>query len=154
MMSSALAKARSNEEGASTNRIILIVVGAVVGVGILISALIMVAIAVPAYLSQQQRVNDAGVESEIKNVATVIEAELVNDPNQDEITASTADGQTVILFSENQVGPTLEVGEGIVIETASTGSAGNYVLHGYHEKGKLYTQENPLVYDAASGGLQ
>lgn len=134
---------------------------------------ILAAVAIPAFLNQRQRANDAAVESDIKNVATQVESLLVADPNPAHISVVTKEGGsgTVLLSSimmstvtvpnknhvEIKVGDEVEtfvLSSGVVMR--GSGDAGGYVLKAAHSNGKEYNVDNDTwaVWDSNNGGLQ
>lgn len=165
--------ARDNEQGFTLVELLVVII--IIG--------ILAAIAIPAFLNQRQRANDAAVVSEVKNIATVIETELVDNPNAHRVmsigSTAPADGVIATGFSGKL---SLRIGADKNLQVTMTpnvsavvkGNANRYIIAAKHKNGKKYksatelsistiggtpdalvlpTDPGLLVYDSANGGL-
>ncbi len=134
---------------------------------------ILAAIAIPVFLNQRQKANDAAVKADVVNVATQIETMLVDSPNATDILAPestdtitiTAGGVTQQVFLSD--GVSILVGLGAVFTaadplvagsvdtlTAGPGTSAQYNIWGWHSNGGSYTSfDTALIYDNSTGGL-
>lgn len=87
---------------------------------------ILAAIAIPVFLNQRQVSNDASVESDVANVAKVIENYFVDNPN-----ATTIDATHVRTEGKKS--------EGVVLHFY--GNRDDYCINGFHRNGKKYRQD-------------
>lgn len=115
---------------------------------------ILAAVAIPAFLNQRQRANDAAVESDIKNVATQVESLLVADPNPSHISVVTREGGSGVEIEVGDEVETFVLSSGVVMR--GSGDASGYVLKAAHSNGKEYNVDNDTwaVWDSNNGGLQ
>lgn len=139
---------------------------------------ILVAIAIPAFLNQRQRANDAAVQSDVRNVAMQVETALVQKPNATIVFGITSfsNGQGSIdviadnFINNNSIGTphnktgAINLTEGVTINVGSNarlnspatsqGRANDYQITGAHTNGKQYkTDTNYLIYSSTSGGF-
>ncbi len=122
---------------------------------------ILAAIAIPVFLNQRQKANDAAVKADVKNVATQLETLLVDVPNAgyvgltsdsavvDEITIMV--GTAVATTAAATVQQNVFLSDGVTI--AASGNSASYVIEGYHSNGSNYVSATPLVYTSSTGGL-
>lgn len=144
---------KKSEAGLSTGAIVAIVLGSIVLVIAVIGVILVGLIAGPAYVNQNSRANDSAVESDMRNVATAIEAALIEDPNSESIEVYTSGGPAIIEVSGQVVGE-VNLTDGVTVKTEEAGSADDYTILGFHTNGSAYVEDNPLVYDSSYGGFQ
>ncbi len=92
---------------------------------------ILAAIAIPLFLSQREKAADSAVKSDLKNVATLMETEFVN--NQAYPTAV----------------PTHKASDGVTVTLDATPPAGGFCMIG-----DSANASQDWVYDSTDGGLQ
>lgn len=141
---------------------------------------ILAAVAIPAFLEQRQRANDAAVESDVKNVALAIETLVVGEPsariinnvtldaNGDPVSSSDSHG-TIIVQVGNSLTEEIKLSDGVHIDvwynqglqadgvTLTPGDASKYGyrISGWHENGKQYSGEDAerkFLYHSSKGG--
>lgn len=112
---------------------------------------ILTAIAVPAFLNQRKKANDASVRSDVKSVVTEIETRIVEESGL----ISSAMGPGYIQMRIATVNPTdvkLSNGVSVVVQNPPS-HTNHYTIHAYHANGSKYVSASPLVYDSAAGGF-
>ncbi len=123
---------------------------------------ILAAIAIPMFLNQRQKANDAAVKTDVRNVATQIETMLVDSPNATDVYAPpSTDTVTVTVGGKLNTSPlsdevTVSV-NGSRTDSLSTtpGTSGQYNIWGWHSNGSNYrSAPTALHYDSANGGFQ
>lgn len=119
---------------------------------------ILAAVAIPAFLGQRQRANDAAVESDVKNLATQIESALIANPNGavQAISTPTATSVTVLVGTgagQSSTGA-VRLSDGVSVTVAPGATVGTYVIEGFHSNGKDHISGSPLIYNSNSGGMQ
>lgn len=113
---------------------------------------ILTAIAVPAFLNQRQKANDASVRSDMKNVVTEIETRLIDESGTIRVAYEPANGRSRIGF--NGIYPTyVKLSTGVSVETPVDGTGSAYTLRGFHTNGGKYVSGSPLIYNSAAGGF-
>jgi type IV pilus assembly protein PilA len=123
-----------NEEGFTLIELLVVII--IIG--------ILAAIAIPVFLSQRQKGYDAGIKSDLRNMATAEESYLTDNP-----TSYADDSQQTALsgegFKSSSAGDYDSSNDGIFI-----GIDGNngYCLYGFSASGKIFQ------YDSQAGGLQ
>lgn len=141
---------------------------------------ILAAVAIPAFLEQRQRANDAAVESDVKNVALAIESAMIAQPNASYINNVTLDENgepvnssdshgTVIIRIEDELTPEIPLSDGVHIDvwynsglqedgvtpTSPDAAKYGYRIAGWHENGKQYTgvsSQTKFLYNSMKGG--
>lgn len=110
----ALTKLRNkSEEGFTLVEILVVIL--IIG--------ILAAVAIPVFLNQRQTATDAAVESDVKNIALVLDTYITDNPN-----ASTFDATWVRNNSKKSNGTVISV----------TGVPNDYCVYGRHPNGKKY----------------
>ena len=99
---------------------------------------ILAAIAIPIFLNQQKKGIDAGVKSDLKQLANLEETYFVDNNAYANATTSFTDFKST---SGNQFNITLP----------ATGSG--YCIKGWNPKGGFDSSTNPIYYDSTNGGL-
>lgn len=130
---------------------------------------ILAAIAIPAFLNQRQRANDAAVQSDLHQVALTVEGMMVANPNPASITVATREGGTgtvlasiatnlipshdYIEVSVDDKTETLAVSEGVRVKGSK--KAQGYELEGTHINGSRWNLNDDtwLLYDSIGGGF-
>lgn len=124
---------------------------------------ILAAVAIPIFLNQQKTARDTATTSDLKNVATQVQSELVNKPGATTIDISTPpDGITRLYVGTGTITPTVvAVTPGTVFSLVPATDAGGavipdaFVLKAWNPKGKIYTSSaTARVYDSTAGGLK
>lgn len=122
---------------------------------------ILAAIAIPAFLNQRQRANDAVVVSDVRNVILAIETELIERPNGYVFsTTSNANGRIRVGVVDapgdpiGQRGTVMNLSEGVSIRIggSSLGNIGVYAIRGFHINGKQYKNDTVGVAPAVLAG--
>lgn len=148
-MNTRFSQARDNESGFTL--VELLVVIAIIA--------ILTAIAVPAFLNQRQKANDAAVRSDMKTVVTQIETGLVDNPvGNVVVTGTPASGSTAgaatVSINGVSIG-SVALTKGVDVDSHATlgGNANRYVIQGSHSNGGSFKTATPLYYDSANGGF-
>lgn len=99
---------------------------------------ILAAVAIPAFLEQRQRANDATVESDARAVRLAIETWAVENPNDRVPVVSWKSG------SINVGSETVTLSDGVYVryghlDGVYTDRTGTYYINAYHTNGKQYT---------------
>jgi type IV pilus assembly protein PilA len=134
---------KSNEEGFTLIEILVVIL--IIGV--------LSAIAIPVFLNQRKTANDSAVESDVKNIATILQT-LPPDSLQfskQSIVGST--GVTRLVYISKGEVKTEDVPTSSGMWWSITGNSNSYCVLAYHANGNKYTQTNPLTYDSTAGGL-
>jgi len=106
---------------------------------------ILAGIAIPVFLHQKGRANDAAVKAQVSTVAKSVETLLVEASPSDAVTAS---GSTLTVGAASST-----VGAGKGVEWAASGTGATYCVAAWSTgAGAKYTAAAPLLYDSASGG--
>ena len=134
-------KNMKNEEGFTLIELLVVII--IIG--------ILAAIAIPVFLNQRQKANDAAVDSDMVNVVTVVISELIDNPNATSIINYDTSGSTVdegyvtdVLFI-NIDGKEVPVflSEGVNVDV--TGDASGFTVSAYSDNGSKYRVSTPLV---------
>lgn len=121
---------------------------------------ILAAVAIPAFLGQRQRANDAAVESDVKNLATQIESALISAPNT---AVTSVEGTGSITVNIGTATPpatppttgAVRLSDGVTVRVIAGSTPGTYSIYGWHSNGKQYTgTTSALHYNSNAGGLQ
>lgn len=114
---------------------------------------ILAAIAIPVFMNQRQRANDASVTSDVKNVANVLEGlHVVGNTAPSSYSLTSTDGQHLTINAGTLSQPG-SLSSGVALTVQPSSEPGSFRLCGWHPNGKDY-QDKALVYDSALGGLQ
>lgn len=114
---------------------------------------ILAAIAIPVFLNQRKNANDSAVESDVKNIALILQ-NLPSDSVQfskQSIVGNT--GMTRLVYMSGGTIKTADVPSSAGMWWSITGNSNSYCIFAYHSNGGKYTQANPLTYDSTAGGL-
>ncbi len=120
---------------------------------------ILAAIAIPVFLNQRQKANDAAVKSDVVNVATQIETLLVDEPNAIYVGLATlsasVDEIVVAVGADADTANTQSVFLSDGVTVAVAGGSTGYTVTGSHSNGGSYNTGGgtTLVYNSATGGL-
>lgn len=114
---------------------------------------ILAAIAIPVFLNQRKSANDSAVESDVKNIALILQslpADSVNFAKQSPAAGSSLNKLTY--FSDGGV-KTETAPSSAGIWWTVTGNSSRYCIIAYHTNGNKYKLATPLSYDSTAGGL-
>lgn len=114
---------------------------------------ILTAIAIPVLSNQRKNANDTAVESDVKNIASILQtlpADSSNFAKQAPSGGSTLNKLTYM--TEGAVKSETAPSSTGIWWTVS-GSSNKYCIIGYHTNGNKYKSSSPLTYDSTAGGL-
>lgn len=112
---------------------------------------ILAAIAIPVFLSQRQKANDAAVQSDMVSVVTTVVSMLVATPNASSIINYNTSGETIdegyqagsIYIKVGNKEDHVFLSEGVFMDI--TGDASGYTVFAYHIDGSKYTVSAPMT---------
>ena len=107
---------------------------------------ILAAVAIPAFMNQKARANDAAVKAQASSIAKSIET-AQSDGTVGAITGQTSDGRVTVATTHQPVSTTAGV------QWAVTGTSDAYCIEVWSENTSAYTSAEPLRYDSTRGGL-
>lgn len=105
---------------------------------------VLTAIAVPSFLSQRAKANDAAVRSDMKSVVTTIETLLIDNTGNINVTTATGTAAVTAGIASSSV----KLSKGVTITSEAGSNATRYVLNGSHTGGTRTIQ-----YDSGAGGF-
>lgn len=114
---------------------------------------ILAAIAIPVFLNQRKNANDSAVESDVKNIATLLQtlpADSVNFAKQAPTAGSNMNRLTYFSGGATKTEP---APSSTGIWWTVTGNSSKYCITAYHTNGNKYKNTTPLTYDSVAGGL-
>ena len=116
---------------------------------------ILAAIAIPLFLSQRQKGVDAGIKSDLKSAATMVETWIVENPVTP-IDGDTANytGSTPASGADELADFTPSEGNDIQLVAHAT-AAGVYCIYGFNSSASDATSATSvMIYNSQAGGLQ
>lgn len=134
---------KSSEQGFTLIEILVVIL--IIG--------ILAAIAIPVFLNQRKTANDSAVESDVKNIATILQT-LPSDSVQfskQSIVGNT--GMTRLVYLTKGQVKTEDVPSSAGMWWSISGNSSSYCILAYHSNGNKYTHASPLTYDSTAGGL-
>lgn len=134
---------KKNEDGFTLIEILVVIL--VIG--------ILAAIAIPVFLNQRKNANDAAVESDVKNIASLLQtlpSDSVNFAKQ--APAPNSNMNRLTYFSDGTT-KSEPAPSSTGIWWTVTGNSSKYCIVAYHTNGNKYKYATPLSYDSTAGGL-
>ena len=110
---------------------------------------ILAAIAIPVFLNQRKKGFDAGIKSDLKNAATIVETYITDNPTETWADAAAVNTARFKITTGNLFDATTGIKQVQADGTAGTG--GGYCIKITNPGG---TTANGFVYNSALGGLQ
>ena len=113
---------------------------------------ILAAIAIPVFLNQRKKGVDASIESDLKNMATVQETYMTQNPTDLDgvaVTADAAGGAEYTVGSEK-----FRASSGNFISVTPDATDGGYCIKGWNDSASsAKTLATAMTYDSRAGGL-
>lgn len=113
---------------------------------------ILTGIAVPAYINQRSKANDASVSADVKNVATIFEGMLIGDNNATKDFAFEVGSDSKIHAVAGDRKEEVFLSKGVKLSVEGTETPGAFLLCGWHDGGKKFSSR-ALTYDNTAGGI-
>lgn len=114
---------------------------------------IIAAVAIPVFLNQRKNANDAAVESDVKNIASILQTLPPDASNFAKQSPNASSNLNKLTYFSGGSVQTETAPSSSGIWWTVTGNSSKYCIIGYHTNGNKYKQTSPLTYDSTAGGL-
>lgn len=114
---------------------------------------IITAIAIPVFLNQRKNANDSAVESDVKNIANILQTLPPDSTNFAKQSVTINSNMNKLTYFSDGAVKTEPAPSSNGIWWTVTGDSSKYCIIGYHTNGNKYKQTSPLTYDSTAGGL-